>query len=855
MSIKSLHDNLGTTSAVLWPDINFYGTGLPVSNGQAGYLAVDTGVWSYKSAGIIGMQLFAFSETDTASPDYSYTGHTETVLISDEPDLPVLFAAATCPLKFIGVDPSQVAVLMVDVAAGDTAVAIAPSQSFPITGIPMATFAAPGKTGALGFVATSSGSSTVVAVQYGNYSAGNGTAAWSGYGSLTVSWNGAAPVVSGLSGLPANWSFSAPVKQADGSWRVTLSTQVATDTGLLYTGTGYTGSSTALSPHVLKQLNSGFGWTYNSLKLFDMQALIYSSFAPTNTSYSFTNYQQQLLTTDISNFATTFTGTSPVSLLSLDNSDVVVSLVVNTTGTTDSALVLTQTYPQAFYNFASTSQSGLLAVLPATGAAQAINISYGNLDGSGLFKQQGSGTVSVALVNGVPVITAQSDLPANWNFGEPTQQPDGTWRVSVSDAQIISSLSVYPQVNYGGTPTVLTEHSPITVRSIAGMWAYDSVKVGSLRWLSSTLFTPQSTTYDFRQYRDSYSAVDVADISQAYPLASPLIAGVALGPDDVVVRVHLSPQDATQKVVLSATQNWPIQSTTASVNFGGVSHDGILAIFDKTQPIRTIQVQIGALNADGTAVWQRSTSVTVHWDQNLLQPIITLGADAPESWQLVGMQATAQEGEYETFLAFDSHVNVNMYPITNAPAIDNAGSDAGFTPYNKVALYCEHAVALDLSLSGSAKFKSNDLQSCTIELDAFTMTTIEFYDQQQETVLVTLSGEYVDTQYATINFTPFDFNGHLRLKTNNGAPATGSVRNSVYFDTKSINRSSVDITLSGSAVFADTYSQSKTFDLHEHSYDCTFDVVNSKAETITVKAEVFGYSSIKTDMTFVNANI
>lgn len=852
MTVSSSLTDVQVSSLTLWTGINYGTPSLSVADGQAGILAADVGVWSYRSVGMSNMQLFVWTAPDTFTPGYSFVGHVESLMSESEANLLSLFSGAGYPLQYLGIDPAQVAVVMMNVANSATPIALAPSQSYPGSNVPLTTFAAPGINGALGFVAQQAGSSTAVSVQYGDFSTSTGSVSWTGYGSLTVSWNGGNPVISGESNLPAGWSFGSPVKQADGSWLVTLDAGAATDSGVLYTGTNYSGSSKALSPHVLTQLNSGLGWTYSSLKLVDMPALIYSSFTPANTGYVYTAYQEQLLTDSVANFASVFSGTAPVSLLSLDNTDVVLNIAVNTSSSNDSAMIVTQAYPQAFYTFASINRSGLLAVLPASGAAQLINVNYGSLDSSGHFLSAGNGTLTIAMNGGSPAIVSGSDLPDSWTLSAPEQQSDGSWRVNLNDQPVTSSLSLYPQINYGGNPVAMTEHESVSLRTIANMWQYDSLRTGGLHWFSNTLFTPDNTAYDYRQYRDSYSATDVPDISVDYPLASPLINGVALSTDDIVVRVKLIPSNQDQKTVLCAKQSWPMQLCTASFNLGNVSQDGILIVFSKTQALRSIPIQVGILDDNGIATWQWETSVTARWDGSVLRPILTLGADAPEEWKLLGVQATGQAGEFVTDLSFSTRNEITVYPITGAPALSDLGGDETYKSYNKIALYPQQAATVTLSLSGSAKFKSNNQSSCVFDLPAQVMTTVEFSDEIEEAVTVTLSGDNIETQQVSVNFMPFSFADKVRLAANSGAPAGGNVTNSVYFDTRNQSISSVDIQLSGSAVFAGTNLNKQTISVRDHSYDCTFDIVDLVAESVTITAKAKDDSPITILTSFVN---
>jgi hypothetical protein len=437
----------------------------------------------------------------------------------------------------------------------------------------------------------------------------------------------------------------------------------------------------------------------------------------------------------------------------------------------------------------------------------------------------------------------------------PEQQPDGSWRVVLNDQPVVSTLELYPQINYGGISSNTAEHQPVTLRNLSNLWQYDSVRVKGSRWLSHTSFTQTDNNYDYRKYRDSYSAVDVPDISNDYPLSSALISGVGLSSNDVVVMVNLKPIGGSTKTVLRAQQSWPTQISTASVYRNNTSLEGVLIMFDKTQTVRTIDLTMGTLNSDGSASWIADTTITAAWDHSLLQPILSLGADAPADWNLLNIQPTNQAGEFVVDLAFTPRNVVTVYPITDAPNLNTLGGDETYTTFNKVALYSQQNATVTLTLSGSAKFRSNNMSSCTIQLTAMTMTTVEFSDKQQETVAVTLSGEGIDTQQASVNFGPFDFNNSdMRMVANSGAPAATGVANSVYFDTTQIRPSAVTIELSGSAVFTDSQQNKAVYSL-SGPFDCTFNIINTAAETVTITATIDSNHVITTTSSFVIADI
>ncbi|WP_459176115.1 hypothetical protein [Ewingella americana] len=831
-NVKKTTNVEASRSLALWTGVNYSGSPLQVSNAQAGILAADVGIWDYKSVGISAMQLFVWSAPDTATPGYSFSGHIESLLSTNQINLPTHYPTAEFPLQFLGINPLEVGVLFVSVDSRDAPVALAFSQTYPNSSVPLTTFAAQGIDGALGFFSLLLNSSNTVAVQYGDYSIVSGSATWTGNGSLTIEWNGNTPVVAGSSSLPIGWRFGIPAKQNDGSWLLTLSAGTAANTGTLYTGTGFTGSSKILLPHTLTQLNSGIGWTYHSLKLSTMPAFIYSSFSPTNASYVYSGYQEQLLTADVADFATSFTGSTPVNLLSLDNTDVIVQLMIITQKDNSSAWIMTQPYPQAFYTFASTRESGLLAILPASGDSQQITLSYGSLNGSGYFTQTGTTTLSANLENGVPTFTPGDDWPATLQLSAATQLDDGSWNMAIADSRVVLNPALYPQVNYGGTPQPLEEHQVVELRTLADLWQYDSLRLFGKHWLSSTLFDPQSSTYDYRKYRDSYSDADVPDISKDYPLASAAINGIVLGDNDVVVEVQLQPQDTSQNAVLSASQSWPQAFYTAAAYVAGIAQPGVFIVFDKTQSVHTIPIQLGSLNADGTASWETNTTLTARWDNNLAKPVLVLGQDAPSDFTLSPVQSTGLAGEFTTALSFDNSMKITMYPITHAPS-----SAEAYSANDTVVLYSNKATTVTLQLLGGGMFRTNNQSMDTFILPARSMTPIEIYssDTAWVTVILSADNDNIAEQRTTVSFVSMQSVDRYKMAVTSGAPAATGIANSIYVQPTQDNISAnakLTLTLSGNAVFSDTKTNVITYSFWQ--LPSNIDIVDNSAETVSV---------------------
>ncbi|WP_330986224.1 MULTISPECIES: Ig-like domain-containing protein, partial [Enterobacterales] len=600
------------------------------------------------------MRPYIWSNVNPGNLTQSYSGHTESYVSASLPVLETAYPSSQYPLQYLGLDNTLAVPVIVELEGPFVGLDTYAATAFvPGSATQQTTLAAPNIPGALGFIGTTAGSSTHVELIFGKFNDTNGQVEWSTNGSLDMTRDGTQLVFGNMTGLPEGWTFHTPVKQADGSWRVTLSGGAVSHAGVLYNQQDYTGSHLKFSAHESIQVNSGAGWLWRSVRLSELPVLLYSSFNVVDTFYHYNSYQLLRLTQDTPDFSEVFTGSSPVQLLSLDESDIQINVQVNTTDSNDAVLVMSQTYPLAYTSAAIRTQTGVLAILPSSGAMQTINVQYGSLNGDGTATFNGQGSLTVSLVNGVPVITPDADIPFDWLFGTPIQQTDGCWLVTLNDGAASSGLSMYPQANYQGTEEKLAEHQAHTLRTLNYLWQYDSARMNGLRLLGHTVFDPNNTLFDYRSYRDSYYSQDVPDISADYPLSSPQIQGIALGDNDVVVRVRLTPNDPGSRVVLSAAQNWPLSETyaMASLTLEGVAQEGVLVVFDKTNSAAPIAVNVGVLNQDGTADWRVNTEVTAVWNEALQQPLLILDeSTVPEDWQFVDMQPGSEAGEFDVLL-------------------------------------------------------------------------------------------------------------------------------------------------------------------------------------------------------------
>lgn len=646
------------SSLVFYSLPNYAGTSLAVAHGQTGIVASSAASWAEQSVsvpGTDGMYPFIWSAVDTGNPAMSYAGHDEQYLKASLPYIENAFPSPQYPLQFLGINASLAVPVFVQLS-GDfpaenclAATALVPASSSPVT-----TFASSRHDGALGFIQPVNGASTLVSLMTGTLSDVDSTVQWAGAASLMLAYVDNTLTIASVSGLPEGWNFDTPALQADGSWLVPLSAGQAVNTGTLYTGANYTGSSETFSPHESLQANSGSGWLWRSVRLADMPALLYSSFNPVDAAYDYTGYQLLRMTSDTPDFDAIFTGNLPAQLLALDRTDVQISVSLSTSATDDAVVALTQAYPSAFYTAVTRGNTGLLAILPASGAAQSITVQSGvlNADGSATFSL--SGELSVSLSEGVPIITPGSGLPAYWSFSAPIVQADGTWLVTLSDVAV-DEVTLYSEANYLGESTQLANDDSILLRSPLWQWNWQSARLNGSSLFSHTVVADPDT-FDFRTYADSYDTADVADLSAIYPVIihAATVEGTALGADEVAIRIALLPNDASKAAVAVALQAAPsglLMQPLASVANGLFSVSGVLAVLNKAQSPIVLPMLVGEMDTvTGLVTWQVSTTLVASWNEEEQRPELAFGTEVPDDWVLYPPQPTGNAGEYRAVL-------------------------------------------------------------------------------------------------------------------------------------------------------------------------------------------------------------
>ena len=541
-----------------------------VQHGGYGEIASSSGHWTYQSVAMSSMQSLVLSHVDTAAPSTNYLSHKEEIISANIPDLTALYMSAQFPLNFLGIDPLIAAIVWLDIPAdliGDNAMAASSLVGGSTTTIN--TLSLPGRPGVVGAIATTQSSSVVANCQYGQYDSTTGLVTWTGGGNLVLQYlNGVVTLLSS-DGFPTNWTFGAPTRQADGSWSISLNAGDATNRGILYSQQNYSGSALNVSPHQQVNINTGAGWSWLSARLYTMPVLLYSSFDPANISWNYQSSQLLRLTSDTPDFRTIFTGAFPVDLLSLDNTDVQISVRLNTTASNNAVLVSALNWPVSFSAATLQHATGLLALTQASGS-ETVTLHWGSLNGDGTANLTSSGTVTVTTNQGMPIIVPGAGIPSDWVFAPPVQQADGSWLCELTDQAlpatvIVTSLTSNKTtlIANGSDRATLTA----TVVDTAGLYPVAAIP---LEWITDL------GNLDFSSNKTNTSGVATNGLTSAQ-------AGVIT----VICRLPNGNSKSVNIDASAATTQLKVMGARASHHASGQYQAGRLVAFDSATSLQT----------------------------------------------------------------------------------------------------------------------------------------------------------------------------------------------------------------------------------------------------------------------------
>jgi 5-hydroxyisourate hydrolase-like protein (transthyretin family) len=188
---------------------------------------------------------------------------------------------------------------------------------------------------------------------------------------------------------------------------------------------------------------------------------------------------------------------------------------------------------------------------------------------------------------------------------------------------------------------------------------------------------------------------------------------------------------------------------------------------------------------------------------------------------------------------------LKMYCSTYAPL--NIGAFASVMPTNKVAVYGSAGEVLQLSVTGSAVFKSSGTASATLTLGADGYGLAEVYSTALETVTVTATAS---GSRATGSMTFINTEGQYGVFVNNLTPADGRTPCGYYwFDYAGTGVSSSSVSVSGSAHFSDG-THSNTWNLNTSAV-LTVSIYDTVVEMVAVTMNTSGYGTETVDVSFV----
>ncbi|MGN7901225.1 Ig-like domain-containing protein [Enterobacter sp. 22452] len=192
------------------------------------------------------------------------------------------------------------------------------------------------------------------------------------------------------------------------------------------------------------------------------------------------------------------------------------------------------------------------------------------------------------------------------------------------------------------------------------------------------------------------------------------------------------------------------------------------------------------------------------------------------------------------------------YFITNAPALETLYADSNYRTSNKVVIYGPSGASYEVLCDGSAYFTANDSNKLSDYLPESGYIELDIQDNKVEIVNVSAFSTFGKIT-GHVQFTEFPFTQpELRAVANSGAPADGISRNSVYYDSNIDTSGSITVTLSGSAVFADTRLQEKVIILPVTGPDdTTFDIINTVPEMVTITCSASTPGTISCQSLFV----
>lgn len=607
----------------------YAGTRTNVSHGDTEVFAPYSGEWLQRSVGIDApdkLRAFIWSMVDVSNVNQSYAGHVENYVKNAIPDLEQAYYSPQYPLQYVGLDTSLSVPVWVQVQVTTENSANAFAATTLINGTPttVTTLVSPITEGVMGFIGASSGSSTYVTLNCGVYNSASHEIIWQTESSLMMKYINGQLEFSDESSLPDGWTFSSPMQQLDGSWKCILTDNaVPSDEGI----------------------------TVDS----DTDSIVDNGVDGATVTAKVTNSGGQPAQGETVTWSSTLgTVTPPTSITGVDGKTMATLTVLGSTGTatvtgtlksgTNSSVNIAVTDSAADETITVSSNTDSIVddgVSSATLTAKVANSSGLAVQGENVsWSCTSAGVVSPASSTTNADGEATATLKGTGTPGDVTVTAAldsgkvGTTVVAMT-APATGGITLYHQGNYQGDSVSLAVHESLVLQNQLRQWQYLSAKMNENSLLSYTTYTSLNTRYDFRTYRENIDNTDITDISSEFSLNSDPIEGVALGPNDVIIRIRATTDDGQGALVVSARQTNLNNILTASVTQNKISSLGILAVIDRTSTDPTIvPFRVGKMLADGTVSGWVEAKCVIKWNTEYSRPEMMMTGDYPESWHI-----------------------------------------------------------------------------------------------------------------------------------------------------------------------------------------------------------------------------
>ncbi|EFE06828.1 Ig-like domain-containing protein [Citrobacter youngae] len=600
---------------------------------------------------------------------------------------------------------------------------------------------------------------------------------------------------------------------------------------ILYTGKNYAGTQQLVAHGDFGELAiSSASWDYASAAMSSMQAFIFSDVSTADASASYLGHAEDLLSTSVSDLTALYPSATqfPLNFLGLNPAiATLVRLVIDPEQAAPDAVASTALVGGSATNITTLSlpgRPGALGFVSLTEGSSVVaacpygtyNSADGTIDWSGKM-----GSVVLEYTGGRIVVVSTSGFPDGWDFGAPEQQADGSWTVALNGGvpagNEIAAISASPAsiVNDGSSASVITA-SVVNANGlpVSGVTVNWSTTAGSLSVASS---------------------VTSANGKATTSLTDSGTAGL------VTVTAAISGSSkSTQMTVTDSKAGYVLASLAADKNT--LLNDGT----DLVKLTATVKDGNGNLISGVPVYWSTTLGTLNHVEQDS----DTVGESHAK------LTDTGDTGTASIIAQLDngSHKTLNisitefrqLYFITDAPALDYLDDDSTYTTENAVAIYGKIGDVVELTLTGSELdnpvFVDNNLNNITIVVASVPEIASVTDHQEVVTVSTTINGE--PQQPGTLTFGHFPTVDGQSLAATNGAKADGICYNNVYYNTSNLQYSSATATLSGSAVFAGTNSQSLALNLPAPSYDYYFTITNTVAEEVLITVQLENYFTI-----------